>query len=463
MQNKSVLYIGHGYGAMATATWTGSEHISKHDVYCFNASSFADTLAPDARGSTLNRQRAIIRLSKLIELCVAGFSMLVFLDRLLPSSKVGQVFGVESFPNVLFEEFVGSATEIACADCKTQLQAVQELTIHHCVAVSGPTLVPLLRVPSKLSHERKVVAAYAPIGNKGGAIFLLPPWNFAPNRQHPLGQLEAWVSVVVAVQDSLKGAVDLPAWVRQLGVREEKDAADKAQIALTKIAEAQAELSWAREHAKTIQWRKHLLTETDRHFEKAAVKAFEALGAATELGPEYRTDILALSNGTLFCIEAKGYEGATRDSAISQCDKWVKEVEGAFLKDVSERDEAEKRYASILEKFGLMLPVESIEDIPVKLKGLIISNTYRKVSVAERPPRIEEHFSETQQSRMKRAEIACITGVQLLGMCEAHRGSDANVLDRLAAASGCFEEALDWRQFLFEIPDWETPVSKSDT
>ena len=271
----------------------------------------------------------------------------------------------------------------------------------------------------------------------------------------PNEAFKLWINVAKELSER-GNERELPAWTTSFNLSLEHRVRGELLQKKLDVAKLQEEIAAGEGALSDTNWVKYLLTETDTPLEEAVCKLLRTLGVQVEPGPSKRADLIALIGSTILCVEVKGYEGAAKEAAVGQCDRWVKEVEATFTQEVGERDKSLLRYAEILKKLGIASPIEEGEPIPYAIKGAIIANTYRARPLDQRPPlnaKHAEHFAEPLQTRLRQQKFVGMTTMQLLGLFDDHRkdpeGTAAR-LSELASADGHWAEYLDWSKFLLK-------------
>jgi hypothetical protein len=69
--------------------------------------------------------------------------------------------------------------------------------------------------------------------------------------------------------------------------------------------------------------------------------------------PSRRADLIIYWCDHLIPVEIKGYENATKQAAIGQCQIWIDEVEALFEVEKADWTPEMEQYLAVLEKLGL--------------------------------------------------------------------------------------------------------------
>lgn len=474
---KNIALVGSAWEALdaryGNAPLLSSANLCNFDVLALNNATVNEAVAATAgqadwasRELSAGRLNLIVRqlterLGHLLDLCEAGATVVVFLNGPLAHliTKGADPFGLGEFP--LFDlaplrSLHGHEVSLIDRSSSDIGSLLERVTINYSAALSGASLTPLLIAPAKDRTKEAVVAAYVRPTPSSGVILFCPSYaNTRPRGSVPNHQVLAfrsWIEIAIRLSAQSE-APRLPGWVAEYNLS--KEHRDYQTLLTRKVAltDLQNEVAGIERDLEEQEWLKHLVVENDTPLENAVARVFTALGAKVEPGPKHLADLLISFSDTLICAEVKGYEGGTKEVALVQCQRWISEVTNALLLPAS--DEVMEKYAVVLKRLGLELPLAADDqELPIRIKGLIVANTYRKDPIGQRPDfalRLDDHFPQRLQRKMEAAKIAGITGLQLLGLYDQARrdtSSRDGLVASLISTDGVSALANDWKLFL---------------
>jgi hypothetical protein len=402
------------------------DHISSFDVFVLPASAILEAFGmkePSETGNGYVFNQAIeplrTKLNEILEVCRAGASIIVPIKGVIGEIKTtykGSIsrFNLRSLPIFsLCSTTPLHGSKVQSVSDQPLIDEVAEFQVPYQVALTGPSLSPLLTTPSRLKQDEHVVAAYARPFEGGGVVVFCPFFGATREGYNPnyaeIVVYRKWIEATVQLS-AQKPTPSVPAWAESLDLRAEHDARQEIATQRGLIQKAAAKIAAKEAELGKSSWQKLLFTATDEPLEDAVVRLFEEFGFRTSKGPKNFADVIAIKGDTIVCMEIKGYEGGVKDYVVGQCVKWISDVEHTLQVPADLRNDADDRYCAVLENLSVSTPAEK----SFSLKGLIVANTHRLISLDKRPGPTSG-FSDTQHGRMSPKGVAGITGVQLLG------------------------------------------------
>ena len=314
------------------------------------------------------------------------------------------------------------------------------------VVLKSSVLLPLLWVSAARASEPQLVAGWRRFG-AGTVVFIpLPNWDESmwmdPICVAPY--LEAMAELPARLGD---GDIELPPWADAFRLPDEAAARTEIARLEAKVAQLEQKVRAQRAIVQAAQPAKRLFASTGEDFASAVKEALEELGLKVVHGPKPRADLLAWNGARLAAIEAKGLNGAARESNLRQAERWRADVVATLSASPGEsrKDPDLLQYAERLCDLGV--PLEGPEK-PADCHGIMVIGTFRQKSLLERT---EPDFPDPVVRVITRAPVCALTGLQLLGLvleAQSNPKQRKKVVDALFTTKGVLAEATDWRAFL---------------
>lgn len=422
-----------------------------------SVNSLANTIVP---GSTFDRYSSLIksRIETIRRVVDTGSPLIVFVDHFKISEVQLNVRGgtIIRSPMEFLAPLEIPETEgfrgVEIDYCGPQIDADDyflNLPYAYTFALSGASLKPFLRAPSRLENEKKIVGAYR--RTEGGIIIFAPPIGDA-------GAFPTYCSRLLEFADVLMKETDntgVPGWASRFLLKRE---ADMSRMAGQHRVEAERQKQFAatlEDELSRSSWHSHLVASSGKSLEKAVLRAFTEIGIPCEEGPNDRADFVALWEGTILVGEVKGYDGAAKEGSLAQCKRWINEVDSVLAVPSPEWDKTQNDYTSILSRLGVNF--SECPAVRPKVKGVIICNNYHELPPQERPDlksRLGENFSDVLRANLKRSEVAAMTSFQLLGLMGVFRENSEEALRyirELIQTDGVYSSLSDNSEFLVAL------------
>jgi hypothetical protein len=250
---------------------------------------------------------------------------------------------------------------------------------------------------------------------------------------------------------------ELAEWAKDFCTAGEIAAHEAIEKALHGISALQAQISSEEALITRSSSIKQLIAGTGDPFKNAVAAAFQELGLKVVDGPHPRADLIGFNSRVLAAIEAKGVQGAAKESNLRQTDRWVAEVRATLAATAEERlaDPDLRRYAEQIEKLGVPFDQET----PPNCKGIMVIGTFRNIPLDERSG---IDFPEPMSRLIPTSGVCSLTGLQLF--CLIMRGRDkpdskGEILDRIFETNGKLDLPVDWHAYLQKIAPYPQKIS----
>ena len=305
--------------------------------------------------------------------------------------------------------------------------------------LKSKSIVPLLRVAAATAGgELQVVAGYRKLGD--GLIVYVPPFQGKAEQSKAFFHRLALLAKLLS-----KAAPQLPEWVDHYQSKSEEVAVSEIAVLEQSAANLASRIAAEREGLEAHKALKVLVAGSGTAFANAVASALRELGLTVVEGPHPRADLLSASGARYIAIEAKGIDGAVRETQFRQIERWVTEVNSAAGMPIEEAkaDPDLDRYLTQLAKLNL-----SAEDLSDDCKGFLIVGTFRSTPLAERS---EPDFPEPVLRLLNRSKICAITGAQLFSLVMEARESPSTkseIVNELIETCGVLERGKDWSKYL---------------
>jgi hypothetical protein len=346
------------------------------------------------------------------------------------------------FDGLSMEASNGQLVEFCGPEKLQPYLALSAQELQYSTVIKSADVVPLFKVSKGRFGSDQIVGGFKRFDN--GFVIFVPPWR---NPQPQV--MDLYLSNLAALPDHLlqQNLDDLPPWSTKYQTDREKDAIHEIARLQEQISELSSQIG-RQEGIVEADWHlKQLFAGSGEAFAATVAEVLSAMGLTVSEGPRGRADLIGYDGKRIFVFEAKGLEGTAREHNLRQTERWVSDIRSAITapEDQKRTDKDLERYGQLLAELGVPANEE------IECKGVMVIGTYRKMPINERK---DIGFPDPVARPINRSHVCALSGLQLLGLyldCRNGRKQGSEILAKIYATDGVFQEAADWRSFLAEV------------
>jgi hypothetical protein len=327
------LFIGGSYGVSSEAIpFLGTRNFNEANTLFLTWSSVANEVVKSGHSLSFSVFSQLEkRLAELNEWVARGHTLILIGSFSVPFVHVNKQnmavsTRLEAFAPLNQVEFVvasGTRVQYCGPPSAEEVFSDQLGRIRYETLLKSDSIVPLLRVAAATAGgDLEVVGGYRKVGL--GLVAYVPLFQGAPD------QIKGFFDKLTLLAQLLRAPPSqLPDWVNEYRSRSEEVSAGKIAALEQEAVDLKARIDAESDAIEAHKALKVLLAGTGTAFASAVASALRELGLAVVDGPHPRADLLSVCGGRFIAIEAKGIDGAVRETQFRQTERWVAEVNSA--------------------------------------------------------------------------------------------------------------------------------------
>ncbi len=326
-------------------------------------------------------------------------------------------------------------------------------------AIQPGDIIRLFESSTRIPGKSQTIGGFRKKGSgEGKVIYLSPSQLFTvlsdSSARKPADLLSIFLTELLQAINHLElnnvRSFEQPDWVLRYLLPKERNTSGEVQQLKSSISKMTAALQTKENELSAGSWIFDLLTTDGARLEESVIKAIREMGLAVVSGPDKLADAIVTDGQLVLAVEIKGYKGAAKEGAVSQCNRWVADVSAAIDPEADVADPIVSKYREKLAELDASLSnPEKMKDFEVK--GMVICNTFFEQDLSTRPDqvtRVHEHFPEAFLSRANGFKVSCLTTLQLIDLLKLSREKKADAVKKFsefARTLGYVATNQDWR------------------